>query len=44
MHYTIYPYAMSMHDQAAMSDVTTMTILLVIVLIISVYIINKITK
>ena len=42
MHYQTYSYAISLKDQAAISDVTVMTITLLIVLAVTVYIIGKI--
>ena len=44
MHYPMYPYAMSMSEQAEISDITTMTILLIVVLGLSVYLIRKINQ
>jgi len=44
MHYPMYPYAMSMTEQAEISDITTMTILLIVVLGLSVYLIRKINQ
>lgn len=42
MHYQTYSYVLSLKDQAALSDVTVMTITLTIVLAVTVYIIGKI--
>jgi len=42
MHYPTYTYALSLQDQAALSEVTVMTITLLIVLAATVYIIGKI--
>ena len=42
MHYPTYSYALSLQDQAALSEVTVMTITLMIVLAVTVYIIGKI--
>jgi len=44
MHYPMYPYAMRMTEQAEISDITTMTILLAVVLGLSVYLIRKINQ
>lgn len=44
MHYPMYPYAMSMTEQAEISDITTMTILLTVVFGLSVYLIRKINQ
>ena len=44
MHYPMYPYDMSMTEQAEISDITTMTILLIVVLGLSVYLIRKINQ
>ena len=41
MHYQTYSYALSLKDQEALSDVTVMTITLLIVLAATVYIIGK---
>lgn len=42
MHYPTYSYALSLQDQTALSEVTVMTITLLIVLAATVYIIGKI--
>ncbi len=42
MHYPTYSYALSLQDQAALREVTVMTITLLIVLAATVYIIGKI--
>jgi len=42
MHYPAYSYALSLQDQAALSDMTVMTITLLVVLVVTVYIIGKI--
>jgi len=42
MHYPTYSYALSLQDQAALADVTVMTITLIAVIAVTVYIIGKI--
>ena len=42
MHYPTYSYALSLQDQTALSDMTVMTITLMIVLFVTAYIIGKI--